>query len=117
MADDDTPPVADDEIDLEELIGNVLETRGFTADRATKLDLLDSLGQSFSDKVDELFSKLPVGTPTTSSSGGHSSPDFDAFFNRIGAMVDEKLAGLSPGGSAPPAEKKRPLLQRMLGLS
>lgn len=112
-----TPPPADDEIDLEELIGGVLEARGFTADRASKLDILDGLGESFGTKLDELFSKLPVGTPAApAGEGGTPAFDMDGLLSKIGEMVDAKFAGITPGAPAA-TEKKKPLMQRVLGIS
>ena len=113
---DPTPPNPD-EVDLEELIGGVLEARGFTADRAAKLDILDSLGESFGGiggKFDELFTKLTPGTPA--KEGESSGFDMDALLSKVGELVDAKMAGLAPGTPAP-TEKKKPLMQRMLGVS
>jgi hypothetical protein len=113
----DPVPATEDEIDLEELIGGVLEARGFTVDRASKLDILDGLGESFGTKLDELFSKIPVGTPAApAGEGGTAAFDMDGLLTKIGEMVDAKFAGLAPGTPAP-TEKKKPLLQRALGIS
>lgn len=112
-----TPPVDDDTVDLEELIGGVLEARGFTADRAAKLDILDSLGESFGGiggKFEELFSKLP-GTPAAPAVEGGGF-DMDALLSKVGELIDAKFAGFTPG-APPPTEKKKPLMQRMLGVS
>jgi hypothetical protein len=112
----ETPPVepGEDVVDLEELIGGVLEARGFTADRAAKLDILDGLGESFGSKLDEVFSKLTPGTPATPA-GQSGGLDMDGLLSKIGEMVDAKFAGLTPGTPAP-AVKKKPLMQRMLGV-
>lgn len=110
------PPAPTDEIDLEELIGGVLEARGFTVDRAAKLDILDSLGDSFGGiggKFDELLTKLTPGTPAKEGGSGF---DMDALLSKVGELVDAKMAGLTPGTPAP-TEKKKPLMQRMLGVS
>lgn len=112
----EVPAPTEDEIDLEELIGGVLEARGFTADRAAKLDILDGLGESFGTKLDELFSKLPGTTPTPATPGETPAFDMDGLLSKIGEMVDAKFAGITPG-TPPPAAKKKPLLQRALGIS
>ena len=111
----EVPAATEDEIDLEELIGGVLEARGFTADRATKLDLLDTLGETFGTKLEEVFSKLSPGTPATPTNGGSPTFDMDGLLSKIGEMVDAKFAGLTPGAPAA-TEKKKPLMQRMLGV-
>ena len=104
----------DDEIDLEALIGNVLESRGYTSDRASKLDTLDSLGDNLGKKVEELF-RSNLRTPDP---GGNSGPSFDqdGFLAKVGEMVDAKLSQLAPGTVPPPATKKTPFLQRVLGV-
>lgn len=112
---DPTPPNPD-EVDLEELIGGVLEARGFTVDRAAKLDLLDSIGSigdSFGMKLEEVLGKLQPGTPA--SSGSSEGFDMDGLLGKVGELIDSKLAGLTPGGGTP-AAKKPPLMQRMLGV-
>jgi len=110
---EETPPNPD-EVDLEELIGGVLEARGFTVDRASKLDLLDSLGDTFGSKLEELLTKLQPGTPAPASGGSSEGLDVDGLLSKVGEMIDSKLAGIAPG--TPAATKKPPLMQRMLGV-
>lgn len=113
----ETPPNPD-EVDLEELIGGVLEARGFTVDRAAKLDLLDSLGSlgdSFGLKLEEVLGKLQPGTSTAASSGSSEGFDSEGFLGKVGELIDSKLAAFTPGGT-PAKEKKKPLLQRALGV-
>jgi hypothetical protein len=74
------------EIDLEEVIGNILDARGLTSENLSKLDSLDSL----SDSLEGLFKKhkTPAGKPV----------DTEGLLQSISDMVDEKLKGIATGG-------------------
>lgn len=112
MTDDPTPPNPDDEIDLEALIGNVLEARGYTADRAAKIDTLDALGDNLGQKIQAMFD----ANKTASSSGAAQPFDVEAFMGRVGGMIDQKLTALNLPTTPPESGKKIPLLQRVLGV-
>ena len=120
MADEPPVPGSDDEIDLEELIGNVLEKRGFTVDRASKLDALDSLGDNLGKRVEDLFRASNTGGGSQSGSQGTPAPfDADGFLAKVGEMVDAKLKGIAVPGTTPPpgtAVKKVPPMFRFLGV-
>lgn len=107
-----TPPNPDDEIDLEALIGNVLEARGYTADRAAKIDTLDALGDNLGQKIQAMFD----ANKTAASSGAAQPFDAESFMGRIGGMIDAKLAALNLPTAPSEGGKKVPLLQRLMGV-
>lgn len=74
----------DDGVDLEDLVGRVLDSRGITAERLSSIDGL-------SGKLEELVSGLKP-TKTTVKTSSTPAFDEDSFMQKIGAMVDEKLS-------------------------
>lgn len=77
---DPPPPVDEGEIvDLESLIGNILDERGLTKDNLAKLGKLDGL--------DKLLN------PPKDSGGGDNSSILDA----ISSLLDTKLEGVGNG--------------------
>lgn len=110
---DDPNPNPDDEIDLEALIGNVLEARGYTADRAAKIDTLDALGDNLGQRIEALFA---ANRPAPSSGEKPAPFDVDGFTTKIGEMIDSRLAALNLPTAPPASGKKVPLLQRVLGV-
>lgn len=106
MTDEGKPATEGQEegVDLEELVGKVLESRGITAER---LSILDNLG-GLESRISDLFKssgggETPAATPAVSFDEG-------AFMEKVGAFIDEKLKGLPTTSS----EKKRPPLRRWL---
>jgi hypothetical protein len=73
------------EIDLEEVIGNILDSRGLTKDSLTRLEKLDTL-----DGLESLFEKHK-SKPT-------KSVDTDALTSKIEEIFDSKLKGIDFGG-------------------
>lgn len=85
-----------DSIDLEELIGNVLDSRGLTKKR---FDALGGLGE----KLDAL---IAGGSGKGSSEGGTPAPfDKDGFMKEIGDMIDGKIAASAPTPKEPPLKR------------
>lgn len=94
MADEPTTPESDViEVDLEDVIGRVLDSRGLTKDNVDKLSLLDSLPDSIQDMFKA--NKPPK----------QKDFDSDGLVSTIGSILDEKLKGINTGGTA---KKKSP---------
>lgn len=106
MTDDGTPDpnaTPDEGIDLEELVGRVLDSRGITTERMSKLDSLDGLTGAIGDVFKEHVSGL--GTPGATF-------DQEGFTKSLGDLLDTKLAGM-PGTKT----EKKPALLAWLGLA
>lgn len=91
-----------DEVDLEELVGKVLDARGITKER---FDALDGIG--------ELKALITAGAPAPAPAPtpGAPAPSFDetAFMTKVGELIDGKMKGLT--------SVKTPPLKRWLGLA
>lgn len=96
-------PNPDEGIDLEELVGRVLDSRGITTERMSKLDSLDNLSGAIGDLFKEHVSGLGTNAPAF---------DQDGFTKSLGDLLDAKLAGM-PGTKA----EKKPALLAWLGLA
>lgn len=106
MADDDDNGTSDEDgVDLEELVGRVLDARGLSEDRLSKIDGLDSIG----DTIRTIF-KEEGGGRTRVTSKGTSTFDEDGFLAKVGQLVDEKIA------ASPASQPKKGALLRYLGL-
>lgn len=97
-------PNPDEGIDLEELVGKVLDARGITSERMTKLDSLDNL----SGTIGDLFKEHTTGLGTAGASF-----DQDGFTKSLGELLDAKLASI-PGSTT---KEKKPALLAWLGLA
>lgn len=73
------------EIDLEEVIGKVLDDRGLTKETLAKMDKLDVL-DSLPGSIAELFKKNRPG-----------KPDNSGLLQEVSDLIDEKLGGLGNG--------------------
>lgn len=92
---------ADDMVDLEELVGSVLDKRGLTAERISALDGIAGM-------KDEILSAFKS---SGGSSDGKSTPAFDetGFLAKVTELIDSKV-GSATAPTAPP-------LRRWLGLA
>lgn len=104
MTDDgnNTPIETEDGIDLAELVGSVLDARGLTTDRISKLDTLDSI-QGLPASIQEALTG--AFTPASESTSGKF--DEASFLTKLEGIIDGKLASLPTGTPAP--EKKKAL--------
>lgn len=93
----------DDTVDLEELVGNVLDSRGLTKERIESLDGLASI----KDDILSAFKSAGGG----SKGGNSTAPKFDeeGFLAKVTELIDSKVAGAT-APSTPP-------LKRWLGLA
>lgn len=90
------------EIDLEEVIGNVLDSRGLTKDNVDRLSMLDSLEET-------IGGMFKANKPPKAEKF-----DSEGFAKTIGDIVDEKLRGIDFGGSKPKS-KEPGFLSKWLG--
>lgn len=94
---------ADDMVDLEELVGSVLDKRGLTAERISALDGIAGM----KDEILSAF-KTSGGNPSTGTSTA-ASFDEEGFLKKVSDLVDAKV-GSATAPSTPP-------LRRWLGLA
>lgn len=111
------PPETDvedtDSIDLEGLVGGILDERGFTAERSSRLDLLEGLETRMLDAF-----KAAGGTGSPAAPQSAATFDEAGFIAKIETLIDGKLS--ANGGNNPPAPSSAKSgggwLSRWLGL-
>lgn len=109
MTDGDPNPNPDDgTVDLVELVGSVLDSRGLTTERMEKLD-------SLSDLPDNFKTLLTEAMQGNQSQGG--TFDEEAFTTKLGELLDGKLASLAGGSNPAPPAKRVGALSKWLGLT
>lgn len=99
MTDEGNPNPDEGTVDLVELVGSVLDSRGLTSERISKLDSLDGFGEDFRNSITSAL----AGATKPEGDGGQSF-DKEAFLGEIGSLIDGKLAAL---GTGTPTPKKR----------
>lgn len=92
----------DDMVDLEELVGSVLDKRGLTAERITALDGIAGM-------KDEILAAFKSSGGSSDSSSKSPAFDEEGFLAKVTELIDSKVSG----ATAP----KAPPLRKWLGLA
>ncbi len=92
----------DDMVDLEELVGSVLDKRGLTAERISALDGLSGM-------KDEILSAFKSSGGSGTSQSSSKTFDEEGFLAKVQELIDAKV-GSATAPSPPP-------LKRWLGLA
>lgn len=108
---DDDPDDGTQTVDLQGLVGGILDDRGFTAERSSRLDLLDGLEERLLGAF-----KTSGGTGNPAAPQNTATFDEPGFIAKIEGLIDSKLTGVASSGSGGKEVKGGGWLSKWLGL-